>query len=99
MFGGIGLGLISGLIFSGLYFMIYRKAGFSGVILAVCFTPLLNTVLPFLMVSMSMGGGYSMGFAFLSITLTILAILPLALLAFLDWPIRATLSATSETDQ
>ncbi len=90
--------LIFPIVASILYFLVYKKAGFSGGMLAFCFAPILGTIVPLAgsvgigltgmgELSHTMGPGAEMmmvfGFAMIG---NLLAMVPLIVLAFAGWP-------------
>jgi len=77
--------IVGPLIASVLYVIVFQKAGFRGGILAVCFAPVLGSVLTaFLVRAMIAGGGG--GMMLLPLVSLPLGLLPLVLLAFMAWP-------------
>ena len=95
------ISLIFPIAASILFFFIYQKAGFSGAILAFCAAPVLAALLPlagWFAVSLggmgtlenSMGGQATvMVIIALSVIGNLVAMLPLAILAFKTWPDEA----------
>ncbi len=90
--------LIFPVVASILYFLVYKKAGFSGGILALCFAPILGAIVPMVgrfgmgildmgELSHTMGSGAVVmalyGYAIIG---SLLWMVPLIVLAFAGWP-------------